>query len=207
MNDYHVVLGGISVLLALLAYGLYIRSIVAGSTKPHPFTWFLFVVLDSTVFFAQITSGGGAGAWITGVSAALNVVVFLLAFTRGEQRITRFDWLCLGFGLAGIVLWWLTSQPLAGVVLASLADAIAKIPTIRKSLLRPEEESITIWSFDIIIFSLSIAALGIFSWTTVLFPAEVILTNSLLAGLIFVRRRQLARLVEFRLAEGEINKR
>ncbi|OGG53153.1 hypothetical protein A3H16_00010 [Candidatus Kaiserbacteria bacterium RIFCSPLOWO2_12_FULL_53_8] len=192
--DYHIVLGAIAAVGSLVGYGLYFRSIFRGITKPHPFSWLIFVVLDGTVFVAQVVSGGGPGAWVTGVSALMNALIFLLALTRGEKRIAKVDWVCLACAFFGIVLWWITDQPLLGVVFAAAADAIAKVPTLRKSYLRPDEESITLWSLDILKFSLSIAALSSVTLTTALFPAEAVVTNGLLVILILLRRRQLDRI-------------
>ena len=191
MNDYHVVLGAITVAITIFGYALYLRSILRGQTKPHPFTWLLFLVLDSTVFLAQVLHGGGPGAWSMGVGTFFAGLVFLLALKQGEKRIVRIDWACLTIALLGVAAWGATNNALYAVVLASVSDAIAKIPTIRKSYLRPEEESLSIWSLDIVRFSLSVVALSSISWTTALFPAEIVFTNAILVLMILLRRRQL----------------
>ncbi len=190
--DYHVVFGILGILAGLAGFSLYFRSILKGFTKPHPVTWFIFVLIDGTVFLAQLFNGGGVGALVTGLSTALNAVVFIFALTRGEKQITKIDWVCLTLALGGIILWWLTSVALAGVLLASLADAIAKVPTIRKSYLRPNEESVTIWSFDLLKFGFSIPALTFVTLTTALFPVEILVTNSVVVGVVLLRRRALA---------------
>src|SRR3989344_3037603 len=142
MYDYHVVLGIVAVLLVFAGYGLYFRSLFKDGTKPHPFTWFLFAVVDGTVFIAQVWNGGGPGAWATGAGTLLSSVVFLLALQRGEKRITRIDWACLIIVLVGIVGWVATSNALLAVALASACDAIAKVPTFRKSYLRPYVDNV-----------------------------------------------------------------
>lgn len=191
MSDYHIVLGAVTVIMAFVGYGLYFRSIFKLETKPHPFTWFLFLVLDGTVFVAQVMNGAGPGAWSMGVGTILAAVVFLLALKRGEKRIAKFDWACLGVALLGIGGWIVTNNALVAVVLASLTDSLAKAPTIRKSYLRPYEESVSIWSLDIVRFFLSILALSSMTLTTALSPAEIIVTNAILVIVILLRRRQL----------------
>ncbi|MBI5456172.1 hypothetical protein HY969_00350 [Candidatus Kaiserbacteria bacterium] len=190
--DYHVILGTIAAGGSLIGYALYFRSIIQGITKPHPFTWFIFFIIDGTVFVAQLVSGAGPGAWVIGVSSFMNSIVFLFALVRGEKRIVRVDWVCLICAFLGIVLWWITSEPFLGVLFATAADAIAKIPTFRKSYLRPNEESVSLWSLDIIKFSLGLVALSSFTVTTAIFPAEAAITNVLLVGFVLLRRRQLA---------------
>ena len=196
--DYHVVLGIVTVAMVFLAYGLYFRSIFRGETKPHPFTWFLFLVLDGTVFTAQVVNGAGPGAWSMGVGTLLATIVFMLSLRWGEKRIARFDWICLCVALLGIAGWIVTSNALVAVVLASLTDSLAKAPTIRKSYSRPYEESLSLWSIDIFRFILSIFALSSITLTTALSPAEIVLTNALVVAVILFRRRQLAARAETR---------
>lgn len=192
MADYHVVFAVVALAFVLVGFALYVRSMFRDGTKPHPFTWFLFAVVDGTVFVAQVQHGGGPGAWVLGLSTLAGIVLFLFALKRGEKRIVKIDWACLALALIGIVAWNVTDNALYAVVLASITDAIAKVPTIRKSYVRPHEESLTIWLTGIVNFSLSIVALSSLTWTTALFPAEIIFTNALLIAVILLRRRRLA---------------
>ena len=76
------------------------------------------------------------------------------------------------------------------IVLACVSDVLSKIPTFRKSYLRPNEESITVRSVDAVLYSLSIVALSTISWTTALFPAETVAADVLLVAMILFRRKQ-----------------
>lgn len=194
MPDYHAVIGFVALLLNLVAYGLYFRGVFKGFTKPHPFTWLVFSVVDGTVFFAQIVSGGGPGAWILGMAAVLNACVFLVALVWGEKRIPKTDWVCLVVALFGIALWRLTNDPFLAVVFASVADAVAKVPTMRKSYFRPHEETVSTWFLGALSYGISIAALTSLNPTTVFFPAEIVATNALVVGVVLLRRRQLAKI-------------
>ena len=162
----------------------------------NPFSWFIFAVLDGTVFFAQILNGGGPGSWTMGISGLLAAITFLVALQRGEKRIVKLDWACLCIALIGIGGWLITNNALVAVALAALTDAIAKVPTIRKSYVRPDEESISIWSIDVVRFSLSIIALTSITLTTALSPAEIAFTNAIVVGVVLFRRWQLAAKVE-----------
>jgi len=198
MVDYHVLFGVASVLIQLVGFSLYTLSAFREGTKPHPFTWLVFAVIDGTVFVAQLLHGGGPGAWLLGLTTFTGSLLFLLSLWRGEKHIARMDWVCLVTAFVGIGAWQMTGNALYAVVLASLVDAIAKVPTLRKSYVRPHEESLTIWITGMINFSLSIAALSSKSLVTVLFPAEIITTNALLVAIILVRRGQVAEAKEIR---------
>lgn len=192
MSDYHVAFGAVALALTFVAFFLYVRDTLWRGTKPHPFTWFLITVIDSTVFVAQVLHGGGPGTWAVGMGALLAGFTFVLTLKYGEKQITKIDWACLGIALMGIATWIVTSNALLAVVLASVSDVVVKAPTFRKSYLRPDEESVSVWSVDIVLYSLSIVALSSITWTTALFPAEIVLTNVLLVDMILLRRRTLA---------------
>jgi len=189
--DYHLILAIIGVFPALVGYSLYFRSIFRGLTKPHAFTWITFFLLDATVFAAQVIRGGGPGAWLTIAGALGNFAIIIFAIRWGEKHITKSDWISFTGALSGIVLWWLTNDPLVAVVIAALVNLLAVLPTLRKSFSKPFEESITIWGLDIIRFSLAVAALTSLNLTTALFPIATILTNATLVTMVLIRRCQL----------------
>ncbi len=192
--DYHIVLGVVVVLMSAAGYGSYFWSIFRGLTKPHPFTWLIFAVIDGTIFFAQTVSGGGPGAWVFGIAATMNAIIFLLSLTKGEKRVTQIDWACLFFAIIGIILWWTTNNPLTAILCGVVADTLAKVPTLRKSYVRPFEESMILWGLDVFKYSFAILALTSFTLITVLPQAEVAITNAIVVGVVLLRRRQLAKM-------------
>jgi len=189
--DYHIVLGAIAVLLGLLGYGLYFRSIFRGETKPHLFTWIIYFLIDIIVFVAQVIKGAGPGAWTTLSGVIGSLCVTIIAVRLGEKHITRTDWVSFIAALGAIVLWQLTNNPLTAVIIAAIINFLAIFPTLRKSYSNPYQESISIWIVDIMRFGLGISALLSLNWTTALFPSAVITANVLLVGIILIRRRVL----------------
>lgn len=194
MNDYHTVLGIAAIIIGLVGEALYIKDLFKGTIKPHPFSWLGWGLLDVIIFFAQVVKGGGAGSWVFGVAAVVNIGIAVFSFSRGEKRITWSDWVCFIGALTGIVLWALTDEPFSAVLVASVVNFLAFIPTYRKAYLRPTEESLNIFIFDIIKFLLSIIALEALNPTTVLFPAASAISNVLFVGMVLLRRRKLGRL-------------
>ena len=189
--DYHVILGGIGVGVALVGYAFYIRSILLGETKPHIFTWLILGLIDGIVFVAQLVSGAGAGAWPLGISIIICSVIVALSVKRGEKRITASDWVFLTAALASIGVWIVMRDPLGAVIILTVINVFGTAPTVRKSFYRPNEESMIPWSLDIVRFILALIALDTFNLTTALFPAGIILTNLCLVTMVLYRRRQL----------------
>lgn len=189
--DYQLVSGVFASVLGLIGFVPYFRDILNGSTKPHPFSWFVWGLVSGIAFLAQLSAGGGVGALITGIGAVGCFAVAALALSRGEKRIVALDWWSLAGALAALVLWQLTDNPLSATILVMLTDALASIPTFRKAYLRPHEETVATYTFGTIGFSFGLLGLRSFNLTTVLFPAYVALANAGLVALLLIRRRQL----------------
>ena len=192
--DYHVVLGIIAASFGVAGYVIYIRSILRGFTRPHIFTWLVYVIIDGTVAVAQLAGGGGPGAFVVLIGVFANTLIVILAFRRGEKNITFSDWACFLLALLSILFWWITSSPLSAVLTLTLANILAYVPTFRKSYAKPHEESVSIWTLDVLRFGISIFALSSLNLTTALFPVSAVIANSSLVATILLRRRRLATL-------------
>ena len=191
MTNSHETIGLIAAIIGIIGYIPYYRNIFRGTTKPHPFTWLGFSILNGITFFAQVATGGGPGAWVSAITTIATLGIAILAFQKGEKRITVFDWACFIGALIGIILWKLTSNPLSAVVIVTIADFLALLPTYRKAFLRPHEETATLYAMSVFKYLLSIFALTTFSLTTALFPIAITLYNVSVVVLLVVRRRRL----------------
>jgi hypothetical protein len=176
--------------MALVSYVFYFRDIWAGKTKPHAFTWLIWTSLTAIGFAAQVADNGGPGAWVTGFTAAVSIVIFVVSLFRGERNIIRSDWICLaGAGLAA-GLWAVTDDALLAVILVSIIDALGFAPTFRKSFRRPYEETLIAYVLSALKFVLALFALDNFTAVTALYPASLVLMNGAFALMLVIRRRQ-----------------
>ena len=187
--DYKLVLGGLAVVIGLYGYLSYFRGIFSGKTKPHAFSWLVWAVLTGIVFVAQVVKGGGAGSWITGITSLFCFAIFVLALFKGRRDFPRFDWLCLIGAGVSLLLWWLTHDPTATIILIILTDAIAFAPTYRKGYYKPYEETVTQYVMASLKSAFSLFALQSYSLATWLFPLYLVVANGLFVVLLSVRRR------------------
>lgn len=173
------VLGGAAVALGLLGYVFYVRGILQGKVKPHAFTWFIWGLLTAIAFVAQISSGGGAGAWVTGVTAACSFGFALVGLGASSRiHIVRSDWKFFVASLLAIPVWLVTGEPLWSVVIITITDAVAFAPTFRKAFHHPDTENVWTYALSGIKFVISLFALESFTWTTALYPASLVLANA-----------------------------
>jgi hypothetical protein len=70
-----------------------------------------------------------------------------------------------------------------------LADAIGYIPTFRKVWRKPESEPSGYYLLMNIKHGLSLAALSLYSWTTMIFSGSVILINFALIAVQILRKK------------------
>lgn len=192
MTDYKIILGIFASVIGLAGYLPYFYDMVRGKTKPHVFSWLVWSLLEGIAFFAQIMSGGGPGAWVTGSSAVFCFIIAVAALFWGEKEIKIFDWLAFGGSLLGLALWLLTKNPLAAVIIITITDVLVFAPTFRKSYFKPHEETAASYIIAALRLALSLAAMDHLSLTTGLYPASLVVSNSIFVGMLYWRRQKLA---------------
>jgi hypothetical protein len=187
--EQKAIIGTIAVVIAIVSYIPYFRDIFSGKTKPHAFTWLVWAVLNGIAFAGQILGGGGAGAWAIGFTTVATFSIFLLALLKGEKDIRTFDWVCLLAALLSLIPWIITSDPLISVILITIIDIFGFMPTVRKSIRKPNQETLTTYVLSTIKYALVVVALQEYSLVTVLFPLSIAILNGLFVIMLIVRRR------------------
>ncbi|NNF97422.1 MAG: hypothetical protein HKM94_10895 [Halobacteria archaeon] len=192
---YKELLSAVAIVLTLIAFLPYIRSILQGKTKPHVFSWLIWGSTTFVVFLAQLADKGGAGAWPIGVSGIITTYVAFLAYIKkSDSTITRTDWLFFTLAMTSLPLWYLTSDPLWAVVILTTVDVLGFGPTFRKAYFLPFEEQLKFFVIMATRNLISIVALEHYSLTTVLFPAVTGAACLMFILMVVYRRRMLTAL-------------
>lgn len=188
MVDPKILLGALSLAIGTVSYIFYFRDILRGRTKPDGASWFIWGLLAAITFFAQFSSGGAAGAWITAFTAVVCIIISVFAFYLGHGKVKEIDWISLFLALGGVGLWLYTNNPLLAVVIVIVVGAIGFIPTFIKAFYRPQEETGITFAMNASKFAVAVFALGSLHPVTWLYPAAMVLMNASLAMMIFFRR-------------------
>jgi hypothetical protein len=189
------VFGLLSVVLSVVSYVPYARSIFVANTKPHAFTWLVWGAVMAIAFVAQLYDKAGAGSWATGLSAAFCLGIGVVAVFRGEKHITIGDWIALLVTLIAIPLWVVTSDPLWSVLLVTGIDAVAYYPTFRKSYAKPDEELASKYILTVIRYLFSLLALERFTIVTSVYQLVSIVMESAVVIMLLWRRSVRKKLV------------
>lgn len=166
----------VAILLTLIVFIPYIISILNRTTRPHVFSWFIWALTTVIVFFAQMSAGGGVGAWPIGFSGTMSGCIACLAYLRrSDISITKLDWFFFIMACLALPLWFVTQNPTASVILLTGIDLLGFGPTYRKVMEDPYSENVLFF----IIFSVRnlmvVLALEHYSWATVFFPLVIMI--------------------------------
>lgn len=192
MIVYKETFSAIAIVLTFVAFIPYIRSILSNQIKPHVFSWAIWSVTTLVVFFAQVEDGAGVGAWSTGVSGCVTVMITCLAYwKRADISIAKVDWLFFGAAILSLPVWYLTSNPLWTVIILTAVDVLGFGPTIRKAYAFPYSESLAFFAIFAVRDLLVIAALENYTITTALFPASIVISCITVCIMIIYQRKKL----------------
>ena len=93
--------------------------------------------------------------------------------------------------MVGVAVWIKTDNPLSAVVLVTIIDAIAFVPTFRKSYYKPNEETLIQYALASLKWVIGLFAIESLSLTTGLYPISLVATNGAFVVMALIRRRQI----------------
>lgn len=151
--------------LSLIGSGSYVRDVLRGRAKPNRVTWVLWALAPLIAFAAEIHAGVGLQSLLTFMAGfgPLLVVIASYVSRKAVWKLTKFDFVCGGLSLLGLVLWLLTRHGDIAIIFAIMADALAALPTLAKSYREPESE--TSFVFMMAIISSGLTLLTVQDWT------------------------------------------
>ena len=186
-------IGIIAVVLTFLGYIPYILDTIKGKTKPHVYTWFIWGLVTLIAYFLQVSGGAGYGALVTLAAALVCFFIFLLGLRNGDRDITKSDKVFFALAFVALGLWLFAKQPVLSVILLSTIDLFGFVPTIRKSWMKPHQETLFSYEMNTFRFALAILALEQYTIVTALYPVSWVIANGLFSIFLIVRRKQLSK--------------
>ena len=181
----------LSVAIGIGSFVPYIRDIFRLKNTPHSYSWLVWTILQVTGALAMLASGAGlAGASYLLIGALLCVSVFLLSLRYGTKDITTFDTVCLIGALVATSVWFFLHDALLSIILVSLIDWIAFMPTFRKAYEEPLTETLSMYALSGVAQLLSLASLAEYHFTTTLYLITLASANAVFVVMVLIRRRR-----------------
>lgn len=179
LPEYFVIFGA---MLNLFGASTYIKDTLKGKTKPNRVSWFLWALVPLIAFFIQRNEGVGWANLLTFMVGFVPLIILIASFVNKQSywAITKFDIICGLFSLAGILFYLLASNAVVAVMLLILADGLAALPTLQKSLKYPETESYTTFLCGVGNSTITLLSLHTFSFLFLGFPVYILIMDILL---------------------------
>ena len=187
--DFKFIIAIVATVLVVLGYVPYFRDILKKKTKPHLYTWLIWIITQGTATVALLYGGGKFGSISLIIGTILVLAIFLLSFKYGTKDITTSDKIVLVLALLAIVIWWQLDNPLIAVLMVSAIDGAGYIPTIRKSFKNPWSETLSFWVIMAAVDLLSLVANAEYNFLTVAYLTTLSVANVAVVFVCFFRRR------------------
>jgi hypothetical protein len=191
-GDWRDVLGLLSVALAVLAAVIYVVQTLRGEVRPHPLSWFLFGVLSLTGFLVQRNEGARQGSWTLMAMTIICCLFVAVSVARGERSFSRREWAFAVAGGAVFIVYLFTGQANVAAALTTLVDALGYGPTFVRGWSQPKKDSVASFALNAVKFVPSLMAMDPISFATSFYPATLLALNTVVAIMLFWRRRALA---------------
>ena len=194
--NFKVAIGIIAVLLTFIGYVPYIRDLIRDKIQPHIYSWFIWGIMTSIVFALQISDQAGPGAFVTLAAAMSVIVVLTLSFLKkGKRDIVLTDTIFFILAFVALCLWLFAKQPVLSIVLLTVTELFAFVPTIRKSWHKPYSETLAFYVINTLRFTLAIVALDRYTIITAIYPVTWLFGNALFSLMLTMRRKRVQKIV------------
>jgi len=187
-------LGEFSLFLGMVGAVPYIYQIVLGKVRPERATWFVWSLILALALWSYRSSGAEDSALFLVGDFIVTFAIFLLSLWRGKGGWTRLDVGCLTICGLSLLLWQTSNIPLFGLWGVLIADAVAMIPTLIKSLREPDTESSTTYAFSSVAALFGFLAVGEWNLVLLFYPFYLFLANFTTAVVVLVGKYQVNRL-------------
>jgi len=167
----------------------YIIGTLRGTTKPNKATWLIWAAMGAIIAASYFSAGATDSAWLPAAYAVGIFAVAALSLKFGERGWAKLDLFCLLGAGAGLLLWWLTSEPTFALYLTIVVDAIGFIPTFRKAYTNPESEDRLAWCLFLIADILNIFAISEWTLAQASYPVYVLVFTIVLNALLYLPKR------------------
>ncbi len=183
MNNIQAYIGYAAGILGFIPYIFLIISMRKGVTKPNLAGWVLYTVAMIMIVASSIALNAWQTVWLAIAYVIGQSAVIAVSFKTGYFAFSKFDYICIGISLLGLVLWLYTNNPLYALVLNVLVDLMGTLAIARKLYIHPGTEDTKAWTMSLSVAILNCFAIASFDLSNALYPLYLIFANALIVSL------------------------
>lgn len=191
MVNYLVLLGAAVEFLGIVPY---VKDTINGTTKPNRVTWLLWSVAPLIGAAAAISDGVGWPAIPVFMAGITPLTVFVASFVNRKAvwKLNTSDYLYGILSLLALFLWKITYRVDVAIILSIASDALATLPTLKKSWSHPGTETTTAYLTTLFGALTSFSAFENWSFSECAFPIYLVITFTILPSVIYYRQLRLS---------------
>jgi len=182
------IFGLIALIIAFISFFPYLKDIFAKKTTPHIYSWLIWAILQTVATVAILRENSFWSAIGVASLGLVSLTVFLLSFKYGTKNITLFDTACLAGALIAISFWIFANNVFVSIILITIIDFIAFLPTYRKGYEEPYSETIFLFICSAISNLFSFLSITHYSIVSSLYVSSLVLTNMMFVIMVLLRR-------------------
>lgn len=179
-----LMLGRISLIVTVLGAIPYIVSIFRTDVRPERTTWGIWTVVLVLAVISYRAAGAGDSIWFLVGDLFITGVIFVISLFRGVGGWSKVDIASITVALMGLVIWQTSHSPVWQMIGTLTADMVAIVPTLKKSLEDPMNDSPVIFATGSIAALLGVFSVGEWNIILLFYPAHLYTANFLTAVVI-----------------------
>jgi len=188
MTEFFGISAGVLTFLAALTY---IRDILSGKVQPQRTSFLIWTVLGLIAATSQFADGASWSLILPISDSAVVFCIFILAMRHGVGGWNFADRLSISSAGLGLVLWYITDQPVAALLITIMIDASATVLTLIKTWKEPASETILPWALAGASGLSAALAVCAFDITLLFYPLYIFIANCSVV-FVFIFRRSTA---------------
>lgn len=181
----------LTILMVIYSYYDYIKDMLSWKTKPHLFSWMIFVILNIISVLVQYNAGAGPGVWSTISVTIGTIAVMLLSFKYWEKDIRNSDIISFMLAICTVILYLILSDPTYSMICVIIILWLAFYPTFRKTYHKPSQETLSMYVVAWVRSLIAILATTSLSFLTIGLPVYIIAINIFFVSMILIRKKVL----------------
>lgn len=187
MNSHNILLILVAI-LGVLTYVSAVYQMIFGKYSPSFFTRGVWLLLGINSFIGVLFGEGTKASVILALTLLVgNAAVFIVSYKKGSRNFGNVEKLSLILLIIAMTVWLVLDAPFITLIISLVAHFIGGMPTIWRTIKKPENEQALHWYFFFSASVISIIASPNKTITAILFPVYFALFDGLI---IFLANRK-----------------
>ena len=158
-------------ILGILTYASAVYQMIAGTYSPSFFTRGVWLLLGINSFVGVLLGEGTQASVILAATLLIgNAAVFAVSYKKGSRDLGPVEKMSLVLLIIAMLIWVLFDAPFITLVVSLVAHFIGGVPTIWRTIKKPENEQAFHWYFFFAASILTILASNDKAIIAILFP-------------------------------------